>query len=117
MGFKDENILNALQNVSKFLKTILFTGSNLKVEDYDSFEEMVELKNLLKKRINDKEFKLAEKELFLEIEKQNSSYEVLRVGFWFFLQLSLLDEKVLNEGGFKKEDVLYGMRKIEEAVI
>ena len=33
MGFRDENILNALNNVSKFLNTILFTGSNLKVKN------------------------------------------------------------------------------------
>ena len=106
MALKDENILGLVENISKFLNTILFTGLGIKIEDYEDFEEMVEFKLDLKKDIEAKNFKKAQEKLFKEIEEKNKSNDILRVGCWFFLKLNSLDEEILKEGDFSKRDVL-----------
>ncbi len=117
MALKDENILGLVENISKFLNTILFTGLGIKIDDYEDFEEMVEFKLDLKKDIESKNFKKAQEKLFKEIEEKNRSNDILRVGCWFFLKLNSLDEETLKEGGFSKRDVFDGLRKIEEIVL
>lgn len=117
MAIKDENVLGLIENISKVLNVILFTGLGIDVNDYDEFEEMVEFKLELKKYIKENNFKKAQEKLFLEIENKNSSQAVLRVGVWFYLKLNCLCDSELKKGNFVKDDIVYGMKKIEEIAI
>ena len=117
MGLRDENVLGLIENISSFLNTILFTGLNLNVKEYENFEEFLELKLELKKYIEKKQFKLAEEKLFENLKLQNKSHEVLRVTFWFYLKLNEFDDETLEKGGVKRDEIVDGLKKIEECLI
>ncbi len=117
MALRDENILGFVENISKFLNAILFSGLNLDVKDYENFEELVDLKLELKNSIKEKKLKQAQEKLFEQIKLKNKSHDVLRVGFWFYLKLNELDDETLKEGGLVRQDVLNGMKKIEEFLV
>ena len=122
MALKDENILGLVENISEGLNRMLFVGCGTDIKDYENFEEYVEFKQKLKKEIEAKNFKKGEEMVFEEIENKKKSDDVegknsaLRVGCWFFLKLNSLDEETLNKGKYSKEDVYYGIKKVEEFV-
>lgn len=117
MALRDENILGFVENISKFLNAILFSGLNLDVKDYENFEELVDLKLELKNSIKEKKLKQAQEKLFEQIKLKNKTHDVLRVAFWFYLKLNELDDETLKEGGLVRQDVLNGMKKIEEFLV
>lgn len=113
MGVKDENIFGFVENISEFLNVILFKGTGFTVKDYDEKEELLDLKNELKKYIEKKEFKKAEELLFKEIENKNNEHSILRVAYWFYFKLNSYSEEELEEGNFQRIDILNGLRKVE----
>lgn len=118
MGLRDENLRGVIDGSYEFLNTVLFTGLNLDVKEYENFDEFLDFKKNLKQKIENGKFKEGKEEIFKKLEniaenRRNLAIDILRVAFWFYVKLNELSDKVLEEGGFTRLDILEGMQEIE----
>ena len=57
MGLRDENLRGVIDGSYEFLNTVLFTGLNLDVKEYENFDEFLDFKKNLKQKIENGKFK------------------------------------------------------------
>lgn len=122
MGLRDENLRGVIDGRCEFLNTWLFTGLNLDVKDYEKFDEFLDLKKILKQKIENGKFEDGKEEIFKKLEsigknKIRLDPGILRVAFWFYNEVNKLSDEALKCGGFTRLDVLEGMQKIEDMLI
>ena len=87
-------------------------------KEYENYSEFADFKKNLKQKIENGKFKDGENEIFKKLEniaenRRKLATDVLRVAFWFYFKLNGLSDKVLEDGGFTRLDVLKGMQEIE----
>ncbi len=114
---KRDFIFEEVEFISKLLYTILFpkhsSGKEFNVNDYKFDTASLELKLRLLDLIKENNFNKAEDLLFESIENDKGQGS-LQVAVWFYLQLNNIDEEVLEQNNFSRQEVLEGIREIEK---
>lgn len=63
---------------------------------------------ILRKMIHEEKFNEAEDTLFEFLEKDKSN-DVKEIGEWFYKELSLKDDDILNKNSFNREEIVKGL--------
>ncbi|MDE5852966.1 MAG: hypothetical protein K2G97_02865 [Oscillospiraceae bacterium] len=117
MLIKDFNF-EQTELLSKMLYTILFpkTSGGFDIDNHCFKGSSLELQLRLMDMIKSNRFSEAENLLFEAIDQDNGQ-DSLRVAVWFYNKLNYIDEKVLSEHDFSKQEVLEGIQEIEKIVM
>lgn len=115
-----DHIFEQVEFISKLLYTILFPNTNkskeFNINDYKFDTASLELKLRLLDLIKENKFNKAEDLLFEAIDNDKGQGS-LQVAVWFYLQLNNIDEEILEQNDFSRQEVLEGIQEIEKIVM
>lgn len=111
---KNDWILDMVESFGKSMgKTVLNVKEDPEPIVFDNLSDKDILLIVLRKLISEKKFNEAEDTLFKFVENNNNN-EVLKVGEWFYGELSSKSDNELLENNFIRDEIKQGLRDFKK---
>jgi predicted DNA-binding ArsR family transcriptional regulator len=114
--FNKDYIMREIENLSRFLATVIFQKRTSAVEIIDEQGNISEsglLYHRLKALINENKINEAENLLFAEFEQDPNEHN-LEVAIQFYKTLQELSDETLENANFSREEIIEGVESIKK---